>query len=94
MDVRTITNKDNLQDEEYDMDKSLNANAKTTQSSAGRPSPYVEIDGKKLTNISSEAVEKLLLEKGFVESVDKKPEETLFVDEEQEVIRSKTTRFF
>ena len=76
------------------MDKNLNAHANATEDSARRPSPSVEIDGKKLTNDSSEAIDKFLLKKGFIESVDKKPEETLFVDEEQEVIRSKTIRFF
>lgn len=92
--VRKITNKHNLQYKEHDVDKSLNIHAKATQGSAGRSSHGIEIDGKNLMNVSSEAVYKSLPQKGFVESVDKKSIETLFVDEEQEVMRSKTIRFF
>ena len=84
----------NLRYEERDIAGISDAHAKATQISGERPSLYVEIDGKGLNNASGEVVEKYLLEKGLVKSVDRNPKEISFADEEQEVIRSKTIRFF
>ncbi len=84
-DVRTVMNKYNLYYEEYE-------NFETSDPRAA--SICVEIDGSTLADVSGKAIEKYLLSKGIVESVDKKSEATFPVDEEQEAIRSKITRFF
>ena len=80
--------------EEYTTAKLSTSSIKVKQSSGGKPSLYIEVDGTRLSTISGKSVEDYLREKGLIEPVDKKTEKVPLTDEEQEAIRSKTVRFF
>lgn len=54
----------------------------------------IEIENSVLVNVSGETVEKYLSEKGIIAQLDKDSDKSFYVDEEQEALRSKTTRFF
>ena len=93
-DFRAIMDKYNLNYEEHTADKLSELSIKATQNPGEKPSLCVEIDGTKLSDISGEAVENYLREKGLIESVDKKTAEISTADEEKEAILTKTVRFF
>ena len=65
---------------------------------SGQPlSPYVEIDGHMLADVSGEEVENWMLSNGLVEATNKEadaPTNAPCTDEEHEAMRSKTIRFF
>ena len=92
--VRAIMEKYNLYYEEHDDARIQSLYAQKTQSSNTRLLPCVAINGIELTDISGKDVQKHLLEKGLIETVDRKPRKILHTDEEQEAMRSKTIRFF
>ena len=84
-DVRSILKKYNLRYEEY----------QTVGASARQDSPIrLVVNGVTLEDVSGKSVEDYLLEQGIVQQVDEKSKAAISIDEEQESIRSKTTRFF
>jgi monothiol glutaredoxin len=86
--VRAIMKKYNLEYEEHDI-------AQKKADSDQDLQPYIDINGKRLASIDGRNVEKYLLEKGLVEpTLNGNQKSVELVDEEQEVIRSKTIRFF
>ena len=61
--------------------------------------PRVEINGEVLSNTNSKALENYLLERGLIDATHMASnavaaENTVLIDEENEALRSKTTRFF
>ena len=87
-------NKYNLNYEERTADKLSNRSIKASQNSSENSSLCIEVNGKRLNDISGKAVENYLREKGFIESTGKKAPETAIADEEKEAILTRTERFF
>ena len=94
LDVRTIMKKYNLEYEENDITQKPNSHAREIPNSGLQLMSYIEINGAVLANINGKAVERYLLEEGLVESIDSKPQNAQFIDEESKVIRSEIIRFF
>ena len=86
-----------LEYESQDITQSENQLAEMVRKSGQQLAPCVEIDGIMLADTSGQEVEKYLLSRNLVKSSMIEPDASandLLNDDENETIRSKTTRFF
>jgi len=97
MGVRAIMKKYGLEYEDRDIINNRDEYAEMVEKSGQPLSPCVEIDGTMLADVSGEEVENYLLSNGLIEAKSDAPEAPInapCTDEEHEMMRSKTIRFF